>query len=79
MKPKSNTLYTKEQIKQVIKLWGDYSTEDIAKKLKIEKKQVSYLATQIRAAGFKLPKKHIIGKTRSLIMEVLNELEKYGE
>ncbi len=66
--------YTKEHIKGIIKLWENNSVDEIANKLGITPQAVVYLAKQIREEGYNLPKKHIVGKTRSLIKSVLSEL-----
>lgn len=66
--------FTKEEIKAVARLWKESSTSDIAKELKITVAQVVYLATQIRKAGFKLPKKRRNGVNQFLVKEAMGEL-----
>lgn len=71
---KNNHEFTKKEIRTVIELWNENSTDNIAERLGISKNQVVYLAGHIRKAGYKLPRKTIIGRTQSLIKEVINEL-----
>lgn len=54
-------------------LWETESTDDIAKAIKLEKVQVSYLVSQMRKAGVKLPKKHRAGYLHNLIKEVMGK------
>ena len=70
----ANYMWTKEGIKKMIKLWEESSIQDIADALGIEKKNVQYMAMQIRKAGGKLPRKHHTGHIQSLIKEVLKEI-----
>ena len=49
--------------------------QDICKQMGMKPMQVSYLASSMRKEGIKLPKKHTIGKLRSLIQEVKKDLK----
>jgi hypothetical protein len=73
-KRKPNQLWTKEEIKTVLKLWGENTTDQIAQQLGRKKDQISYIANQIRRAGHKLPKKRTIGRLQGMIKEVVSEI-----
>ena len=66
--------YTKQEIKQVIKLWDEYTIEEIANKLDRTKVSILYIASHIRKCGFKLSRKLRKGTLDGLIKEVLTEL-----
>jgi len=68
-------MYTKDEIKQVINLWVDTPMSKICKKMDLSPVQVGYLVSLLRAEGMNLPKKHLVGTTRSLVKEVVAELK----
>lgn len=67
-------MWTKEEIKMVIRYWEEMNTQDLAKKLGIEKSQLSTMAVALRKAGVKLSRKRIQGYIQPLIEEVKREL-----
>ncbi len=68
---KQRITWTQDQIKKLSRLWNDKSSEEIANELGVERKQVIYMAYQIRKAGFELTRKRKRGELRSLIVESL--------
>ncbi len=70
----SNVMWTKQMVKEVIGLWESMTANQIADKINVRKDQVNYIASRIRQAGYKLPRKHVTGYVGSLIKEVLSEI-----
>lgn len=66
---------TKDVIKEFVNIWDDMTTSQIAKKFGITNAKVSYIALQIRKAGYPLTKKRINGQMQSLIHEAIKELK----
>ena len=66
-------MFTKEEIKLFAKLWETKTKEDIQDELKISMAQVTYLARQIRLAGFVLPFKKRKGTMENLIKDALKD------
>lgn len=66
-------MWTKNEIKKVMDLWEKTSTESIAKELGRTRPQISYIATQLRKAGFKLARKRVVGRMASLLKEAIAE------
>lgn len=67
-------MYTKKFFQEFVNLWENLSTNELAEKLKIEKKYVSYVACKIRKAGYNLTKKRQEGEFQALITESLDEI-----
>lgn len=64
--------WTKEDIKKIVKLWENNTTEEIADEIGIDKSQVYYIAYEIRKIYPKLvQRKSIRGRLRNLITETL--------
>ena len=74
MSNKFSNPYTKEDIKYVIQNWGKVSTDEIAAYLKRPKNSLSYLAKNIRDAGYYLPKNPKKEALKFVISEALAEL-----
>lgn len=70
----SKKLWTKSEIKLVIKLWDTATTAEIADELKRPKTSIGYIAKKIRDEGYDLPKKQKSGTLSLLVKEVLKEL-----
>lgn len=68
-------MWTKEEIRTVLELWQDSSVADIAAEIGVDPARVVYIAQQIRRAGYELPKKHIKGRTMSMVEDVIAEFE----
>lgn len=68
-------LWTKDEIKKVIKMWDDKNPDELAHDLKVERVQVMYIASVIRKAGYRLAKKHKKGYIHALIKEAISELK----
>ena len=66
-------MFTKDQIKAVMNLWETKTVRQIADELRVKAESIQYIATAIRNAGYKLPKKRVKGHLRLLIEEVLSE------
>jgi len=64
--------WTKEDIKLVLRLWEETTTEELAEKLGVSHATVYYIAKEIRKVNPKLiPKKSRKGVLQGLIREVL--------
>jgi transposase len=68
------TPYTKDEIKAVITLWEDKSTQEIAEELGRKTSSIGYIANAIRKEGYRLPKKTKRGTFNLLVKEVIAEL-----
>jgi hypothetical protein len=68
-------MWTKEMINILIELWESRPAKDIAAELgkDVTPIQVSYMANQMRKAGYPLPRKHTRGILQGLILEVAAE------
>lgn len=69
-----NHMYTKEEIKKIVNLWVDHSMAEICEEMNLKPIQVGYIIKLLRDEGVVLSRKHNTGTTRSLIKEVINEL-----
>jgi len=67
--------WTKEQVRIVATQWVSATKEEIAKKLGVRTDQVNYIISQMRKAGFYLPKKHKKSELQSLLKECLKEMK----
>lgn len=75
MKKTSKSMWTKEEIKLLIKIWKDMNYEQIAEELGRDISQIKSLASMIRRSGYDLPKKWRVGGGRDqMIKEVLREM-----
>lgn len=72
---KTYHLWTKDELKQLVRLWDDKTTDELAEEFGVQKHSIYYIAKEFRKHGYKLPKKHHVGKTGSLIQEVIKELK----
>ena len=70
---KGNYMWTKKGITTVLTLWDKKNVEEIAEELGVDRKQVIYIAGQMRAAGMDLSRKSKHGYLSSLIKEVAGE------
>jgi hypothetical protein len=74
MAKKGNHMWTREEIRKVLKLWESRDTHQIAHELGVQPAQVSYIAGEIRKVNPKFcPKKNRAGYLRSLILDVTKE------
>ncbi len=73
MKTKKH-MWTKDEIKKIARMWTDKTMQDIADDLGVEKIKIAALTTQMRKAGFNLPRKHRNGYLLSLLKEVKAEM-----
>lgn len=64
---------TKDMITKFKELWQSKGAKELAEELGISQQQVSYIAHEVRRAGFDLPKKRIPGQLRTLISEVFSQ------
>lgn len=67
-------MWTKENIKTLMKLWEAETVEGIGEKMNLNKTQVQYMANNIRKMGYPLAKKHNISQTKALVEETMKEL-----
>lgn len=67
--------FTKDEIRQVMKLWMSKTSAELCEDLDINYGQLQYIVAKIRNAGFDLPKKRKIHIVDGLIKEVMAELE----
>jgi DNA-binding MarR family transcriptional regulator len=67
-------MWTKQEIKEVIKLWESSNLNDISEHLNLTISQVQSMAKQIRKAGFNLPKKSKVSTAQKMVKEVLSEM-----
>jgi len=67
-------MWTKDDIKEVIRLWDDATLEQIAERINVPKYKIQWMAKQIRKAGHDLPLKRKNLNTQLLIKEVLRDL-----
>ena len=70
-KPTEKKMFTQQEVNAVLELWETKTTEQIAKELGRDKSSIQYLATQIRKAGYNLPRKRHTGTIQLMIKEVL--------
>lgn len=76
MKTYSRHAWTKEEVRAVLSLWSSKNSQEIAEKLKVRVPQVHYIAKAIRTERPELlPKKRLLGSTRTLVRDVLAELD----
>lgn len=66
--------WTKEEIKKMIKIWDDYSLDQICEELDLERSQIVSMARQIRKEGYELTSKKKNGVHAKMIKEVLSEI-----
>lgn len=64
---------TKEILRKFTTLWDSKSTSEIADELDISTTHVGYIASQLRQAGYDLPKKTRKGYLQELIKEFMAE------
>lgn len=67
-------MWTKENIKQLMKLWDDNTLEEIANEMGLQTGQVQYMAHAIRKMGYVITRKHVRGRIKSTIEDAMQEL-----
>lgn len=67
--------YTEGEIKRVVELWPTHSISEIARMLERNRYSIMYIAKQIRAQGYALPKKQYKDQ---LINKIYNALKNAG-
>ena len=72
MKSTQRRLFTKNEIKTIVTLWEDSTTEQICNKVGRNKTSVMYIIKKARSLGVDLPKKRKIGITDNLVKETLS-------
>lgn len=70
----SSHMWTKDEIRRVVKVWESSTPEDIGKELGVTRLQVNQIAGKLRKAGVNLTKKRQAGYLSKLINEVANEI-----
>lgn len=68
-------MWTLEEIRLIKSVWDNKSVNDIAEQIGVLPQQIQYIATQMRKEGIKLPRKHVVGRTRGLIQEYARSLK----
>lgn len=68
-------MWTKDELKKVLKMWDSKTTEEIAEELGVKKVQVQGIANKFRKLGVKLAKKHRVGYMNNLMKEVIKEMK----
>lgn len=68
-------MWTKEEMKYIVKVWDEATLDDICDKFEVSKSQIMYIVTQLRKNGIKLAKKHVTGRLQALIDEVKRDLK----
>lgn len=71
---KEKIMLTHNDITKVLKLWDNKTTAEIALEIGKPQNTVTYIAMQIRKAGYKLPRKRTGGQTMLMVKEVLKNL-----
>ena len=71
-----NHLWTKDELKQVIRLWDSKTKMELAAEIGVTKENLNYIATQLRNAGVKLARKSTRGYLQGLIHEAVKELKR---
>lgn len=66
-------MWTKDEAKKVLRLWSSKTREEVAKEIGVSELQLYNIVTQLRKAGFNLPKKHRNGHLRNLLEEMAND------
>lgn len=69
-----HALATKKFFQTFVTLWETNSSEDIARKLDIDQKRVTQIASRIRKAGYDLPYKRQNNTWHLLLDEALAEI-----
>lgn len=68
-------MWTKDDIKTVLKLWDTENSDYICKKLDISYMQLQYITKEIRKAGIPIAKKHSKGNLQGLLKEIKAEIK----
>ena len=75
-KKAASHMWTKEEIKLLYTLWDKMSMEEMCNELGLEPKNITYMAAQMRANGFKLQRKRKNGRLMSMLQDLKKELKK---
>lgn len=67
-------IWTKDQIKTIIKLWDTETPESLADELGVHKDQLMYMVHLIRVKGLKLIRKRRNGTMSLLVEEAIKEM-----
>jgi len=71
---KKSYMWTKENIRVLVNIWEKSTVEEIADKLDVDKRKVTYMANVIRKQGYPLSRKHVKSRAKIMIDEVMSEL-----
>lgn len=63
-------MWTKNEVREVYKLWVSKTKEETAKALGVTPMQLMHIVGEMRRAGIDLPKKHRKGHLRNLLEEM---------
>lgn len=63
--------WTKEEIRRMVDLWETKTLEEVAEEMGVKTSRITYMAHQIRKAGYPLAMKRRTGYIRTLISEAL--------
>ena len=66
--------FTKEDIKQIIRMWESATLEEIATVMKRDTTSITYLAKKVRMMGYKLSSKSAQGRLKSSIADALDDI-----
>ena len=67
--------WTKNEVKEVAKLWETSTSKELSEKLGVKEFQLQYIVGQMKKAGFTLTKKHKNGNMQNLLKEALSEMQ----
>lgn len=67
-------MWTKEEIKKLVKMWDDKTKEELAEELGLNEVQIGSMARRIRLLGYPLTKKNKSGYLENVINECFDEL-----
>jgi hypothetical protein len=65
--------WTKSEINKVLELWSTHSLKDLCIEIGINYRQIQYITSEIRKAGYNLPRKHVVSSRRALIFECIKD------
>ena len=76
MRFKKRKYWTKDELKQFLKLWESKTTEDLSREFGVKGSTISAIAGTFRKEGMKLTFKRKVGSVNHLIKELVKEIKK---
>ncbi len=73
MANKPTKMWTKEEMRKVIKMWDTATVEEISKELRREKSSIQGMVGKMRKSGIEIARKHRGGYINNLIKELAEE------